>query len=190
MTFARATGRPGAIPTVMQQQQTGALEGYGTPEGVKKSWDVRGRGRRRKMAKELVTMRKTNRAAYLKQREGLKDELVKRRTVRSLTKAGYGQESISKVPHYQMGKRELKRETGRTKIGSNMSVVQVGPHEVFYSYSTPVAMLTKGGKLLVTNRKFSNTTTRQIGKYARLKGWPKTQEIPQEYLNKFVKSRR
>lgn len=46
MAFARSQGKRQMLPTVMQSQRGGALQGYGTPEGVEKSWNTRGRGRK------------------------------------------------------------------------------------------------------------------------------------------------
>lgn len=47
MSFARSQGKRQVLPTVMQSQRGGALQGYGTSEGVEKSWDKRGRGRKK-----------------------------------------------------------------------------------------------------------------------------------------------
>jgi hypothetical protein len=47
--------------------------------------------------------------------------------------------------------------------------------EIFYSYYTPVAF-NMGGVLMLTARKFSSTTTRQVNRYVR-DTWEKTHRV-------------
>lgn len=58
-------------------------------------------------------------------------------------------------------------------IGKNKTEIQMGDRTVFYSYSTPVAVFVGGGKsrgAVVTEKKFSATTSRHIGQILRVWG--------------------
>lgn len=146
MTFARSMTKTNAIPTVMQSQQGGALQGYGTSEGVEKGWQKRARARQR----DVMWHRKD--------------------------------------PGVRMTKRDQATK-GRVKIGHNMSTLNYStkgrPSEIFYSYDTPVAVMTPKG-VHVTTQKFSNTTSKQITKYLRMKGWPKTKSARQAAISKLA----
>lgn len=147
MTFARSIGRPNALPTVMQSQQGGALQGYGTSEGVEKAWLKRQRAHQR----DVMWRRK---------------------------EFGY------KAP----SKREVHMQ-GRTKLGTSMSSMTRGGSqgltEIFYSYDTPVAIRTPKGTH-VTTQKFSNTTTRHISKWLKMKGYPNTKPARQAAIAKLA----
>ena len=52
------------------------------------------------------------------------------------------------------------------KIGSNQTELTTGGGaEVFFSYETPVVVMVPGDGLLVTEKKFSRTTSRHIKSY-------------------------
>lgn len=56
--------------------------------------------------------------------------------------------------------------------------------EILFSYETPVAAINpaKGGLVLVTSRKFSNTTTRHINKWLETKSFTGKDFRSQEYF--------
>tara|TARA_R110000796_G_scaffold77619_1_gene173508 strand:- start:395 stop:625 length:231 start_codon:yes stop_codon:yes gene_type:complete len=69
------------------------------------------------------------------------------------------------------------------QIGSNMTQLELGYVQVFFSYETPVAARTDTGALLRTSTKYSVTTTKHINKW--LEGMPAV-EVPQSVINDLV----
>lgn len=62
------------------------------------------------------------------------------------------------------------------QLGSNMTELDMGGVQVFFSYETPVAARTNTGALLRTSTRYSVTTTKHINKW--LAGMPAV-EVPQ-----------
>ncbi len=69
------------------------------------------------------------------------------------------------------------------QIGSNMTELDMGDAQVFFSYETPVAARTDTGALVRTSTKYSVTTTKHINKW--LDGMPAA-EVPQAVINDLV----
>jgi hypothetical protein len=69
------------------------------------------------------------------------------------------------------------------QIGSNMTELDMGDAQVFFSYETPVAARTDTGALVRTSTKYSVTTTKHINKW--LDGMPAV-EVPQAVINDLV----
>lgn len=51
------------------------------------------------------------------------------------------------------------------QLGSNMTELDMGEVQVFFSYETPVAVRTETGALLRTSTKYSVTTSKHINKW-------------------------
>jgi len=49
--------------------------------------------------------------------------------------------------------------------GSNMTELDLGFAQVFFSYETPVAARLTDGSLVITNQHYSQTTTKHINKW-------------------------
>jgi hypothetical protein len=69
------------------------------------------------------------------------------------------------------------------QIGSNMTELDMGDVQVFFSYETPVAARTDTGALVRTSTKYSVTTTKHINKW--LQGCDAV-EVPQAVINDLV----
>jgi len=69
------------------------------------------------------------------------------------------------------------------QIGSNMTELDMGDAQVFFSYETPVAARTDTGALVRTSTKYSVTTTKHINKW--LDGMSAV-EVPQAVINDLV----
>ena len=69
------------------------------------------------------------------------------------------------------------------QLGSNMTELDIGDVQVFFSYETPVAARTDTGALVRTSTKYSVTTTKHINKW--LDGMPAA-EVPQAVINDLV----
>ena len=69
------------------------------------------------------------------------------------------------------------------QLGSNMTELDMGDAQVFFSYETPVAARTDTGALVRTSTKYSVTTTKHINKW--LDGMPAV-EVPQAVINDLV----
>ena len=81
---------------------------------------------------------------------------------------------------------KLKTEAVQMKlkqIGSNMTELDLGLVQVFFSYETPVAARTDTGALFRTSTKYSVTTTKHINKW--LQGMPAV-EVPQAVISNLV----
>lgn len=76
-----------------------------------------------------------------------------------------------------------------TQIGPNMTVVEHGNVIVLYSYETPVALLAPGGGYM-TEKKWSTTTSKHIGKFFAAYGYDKrgAAKIPQEDIEAFARA--
>lgn len=75
------------------------------------------------------------------------------------------------------------------KIGNNMNeIVLSNGDQVLISYETPVACI-KEGELYYTNKKWSQTTTKHINKWFKLKGWISSNPIheDQSFFNNLIK---
>jgi len=68
-------------------------------------------------------------------------------------------------------------------IGPNVNEVTVGELTVLFSYQTPVAAFVPGEGYLVTDKKWSNTTTRHINKWLASMGVDRATKVSQERLN-------
>lgn len=64
-------------------------------------------------------------------------------------------------------------------VGSNMTEAQHGDLTILYSYDTPVAVFVPGAGYLVTDHKFSVTTTKHVSKWV---GGEKKTKVPQEVI--------
>ncbi len=51
------------------------------------------------------------------------------------------------------------------QFGSNMTVLDIGFAQVFFSYETPVAACLTDGSLIITNQHYSQTTTKHVNKW-------------------------
>ena len=69
------------------------------------------------------------------------------------------------------------------QLGSNMTELDMGFAQVFFSYETPVAARTCTGALVRTEDWYSVTTTKHINKW--LDGMPAL-EVPQAVINDLV----
>ena len=69
------------------------------------------------------------------------------------------------------------------QLGSNMTELDMGDVQVFFSYETPVAARTDTGAMVRTSTKYSVTTTKHINKW--LDGMPAA-EVPQAVINDLV----
>ena len=69
------------------------------------------------------------------------------------------------------------------QLGSNMTELDMGGVQVFFSYETPVAARTDT-VVLRTSTKYSVTTTKHINKW--LQGMPAV-EVPQSVINTLVR---
>ena len=69
------------------------------------------------------------------------------------------------------------------QLGSNMTELDLGDVQVFFSYETPVAARTDMGALVRTSTKYSVTTTKHINKW--LNGC-EAAEVPQSVINELV----
>ena len=49
--------------------------------------------------------------------------------------------------------------------GSNMTELDLGFAQVFFSYETPVAARLTDGSLVITNQHYSQTTTKHVNKW-------------------------
>jgi hypothetical protein len=67
-------------------------------------------------------------------------------------------------------------------LGPNQTEVTVGDKVIFFSYNTPVAM-DNAGRVSVTNKKWSVTTSRHINKWLADRGAADVQYVPQEQLD-------
>ena len=70
----------------------------------------------------------------------------------------------------------------RCKIGSNMSVLNMGRTAVLYSYDTPVAGYDHEGAFK-TAQWYSSTTTRHVNKYT---AGDQARVVEQVYIDKLV----
>lgn len=66
-------------------------------------------------------------------------------------------------------------------LGNNMTEVIVGNRSVLFSYSIPVALHVEGMGYIVTEKKWSATTTRHINKF--LNGDKPFKTQPQDYFD-------
>lgn len=72
-------------------------------------------------------------------------------------------------------------------LGANMNEVTLGETVVFFSYNTPVAAFTPGIGLVMTEKKWSKTTSRHINKWRALVAPTATVTTkPQEYFDSMV----
>ena len=69
------------------------------------------------------------------------------------------------------------------QLGSNMTELDMGDAQVFFSYETPVAARLTDGSLVRTEDWYSVTTTKHINKW--LQGMPAV-EVPQAVINDLV----
>jgi hypothetical protein len=69
-------------------------------------------------------------------------------------------------------------------IGANKTLVEIGDHEIFVSYETPVAGYISGIGYFKTSEYFSVTTSKHINQY--LEGISKITIIPQDRINRFM----
>lgn len=69
------------------------------------------------------------------------------------------------------------------QLGSNMTELDLGFAQVFFSYETPVAARLTDGPLVRTEERYSVTTTKHINKW--LQGMPAV-EVPQSVINDLV----
>lgn len=69
------------------------------------------------------------------------------------------------------------------QVGSNQTILVVDNAEILFSYETPVAVDT-GEKILVTNEKFSVTTSKHINQY--LDG-RRAEKVSQSEIEQFLK---
>jgi len=69
------------------------------------------------------------------------------------------------------------------QLGSNMTELDMGEVQVFFSYETPVAARTDMGALVRTATKYSVTTTKHINKW--LQGCDAV-EVPQSVINELL----
>ena len=69
------------------------------------------------------------------------------------------------------------------QLGSNMTELDMGEVQVFFSYETPVAARLTDGSLVRTEERYSVTTTKHINKW--LQGMPAV-EVPQSVINTLV----
>lgn len=68
-------------------------------------------------------------------------------------------------------------------IGPNQTALVLNNGvEIFFSYETPVVINT-GKEILVTDQKFSSTTSKHINAY--VSGW-KTRKVPQSEIENFL----
>lgn len=88
-----------------------------------------------------------------------------------------------------MARRKNAPLKGARQIGSNMTEVEHGDLTVLYSYETPVAFLGPVGGY-VTDKFWSNTTSRHISKFFQRHGYDKrgAKKIPQDDLALFVET--
>jgi len=75
------------------------------------------------------------------------------------------------------------------QVGSNMTVIEHGNLIILYSYETPVALLAPGGGYM-TEKKWSTTTSKHIGKFFAAYGYDKrgAAKIPQEDIEAFARA--
>jgi len=72
-------------------------------------------------------------------------------------------------------------------IGSNMTELELNDgSRVLFSYATPVASFNKD-KVLLTEKKWSQTTTRHINKWLEALSYSKLNVEPQDYFDNLVK---
>jgi hypothetical protein len=71
-------------------------------------------------------------------------------------------------------------------IGPNVNEVTVGELTVLFSYQTPVAAFVPGEGYLVTDKKWSKTTSRHINKWLASMGVKTAVKVSQERLNAIV----
>lgn len=69
-------------------------------------------------------------------------------------------------------------------LGNNMTEIVLGYRSILFSYKTPVALHIEGVGCIVTEKKWSNTTTRHINKF--LNGTKPYKTAPQEYFDNLV----
>ena len=69
------------------------------------------------------------------------------------------------------------------QLGSNMTELDMGFAQVFFSYETPVAARLTDGSLVRTAERYSVTTTKHINKW--LQGCDAV-EVPQAVINDLV----
>ena len=79
-----------------------------------------------------------------------------------------------------------------TPIGSNMTEVEIGNKAILFSYKTPVAYHETGIGYAKTSKRWSNTTSRHINQWLKLKGYDASRgdglrEVSQDYLDDLVK---
>jgi hypothetical protein len=80
-------------------------------------------------------------------------------------------------------KQQRQHKMKLKQLGSNMTELDMGDAQVFFSYETPVAARTDTGALVRTSTKYSVTTTKHINKW--LDGMPAV-EVPQAVINDLV----
>jgi len=75
------------------------------------------------------------------------------------------------------------------QVGSNMTVIEHGDITALYSYETPVALLAPAGGYM-TEKKWSNTTSKHISKFFEAYGYDKrgARKLPQEDIEAIVRS--
>lgn len=82
-------------------------------------------------------------------------------------------------------------------IASNMTELELDGAEILFSYQTPVAAIIDGGivngiayrRFVRTNKKWSQTTSRHINKFAEIKGFIASSDNalqPQEFFDNLI----
>ncbi len=71
-----------------------------------------------------------------------------------------------------------------TPLGTNITEVRYGDKYVLFSYQTPVAYRTEDMQYYVTNKKWSNTTSKHISKWV---GGAQTIKVNQDVIDDLVK---
>ena len=72
-------------------------------------------------------------------------------------------------------------------LGSNMTEVVLGGRSILVSYETPVALHIEGMGYIVTDKKWSRTTSRHISKF--LNGDKPYKTEPQEYFDALLEGK-
>ena len=79
-----------------------------------------------------------------------------------------------------------------TPIRANMTEVEIGDKTILFSYKTPVAYHETGIGYAKTSKRWSNTTSRHINQWLKLKGYDASRgdglrEVSQDELDNLVK---